>query len=69
MDVLVVGNCTGSEAFVRVREDKVMVVEKRGEEGLLEWRDVGCCLLFMEKFFDLGGELVEAFVNGGWDIG
>lgn len=32
VDVLVVGNCTGSEAFVRVREDKVMVVEKRGEE-------------------------------------
>ena len=36
MDVLVVGNCAGSKAFVGVREDEVMVVEERGEEGLLE---------------------------------
>lgn len=69
MDVLVVGNCAGSKAFVGVREDEVMVVEERGEEGLLEWEDVWGCLLFMKEFFDLGGELVEAFVNGGWDVG
>ena len=66
---MVVGHCAGSKAFVGVREDEVMVVKERGEEGLLEWEDVWGCLLFMKKFFDLGGELVEAFNNGGWYIG